>query len=197
MKSAFETMRDTAVSWLRGRDPAQIAKNTGIIYDPDRQELRMTTLGVEAVLHLPEYRFSPALNEWQELTLLHCLHLADGFPFLGRPLSFGSMKDGAVRGGGFDRRCEGLLGKLAALPDAEIFRRCARLGGRRIAGNADVNMAFAFLPCCPLTLKLWRADEDFPASGRLLADESIDHYLTVEDAVMLGGYIVDTLLADE
>ena len=197
MKSAFETMRDTAVEWLKDRDPAQVAKNTGIVYDPERQELYMTTLGADAVLHLPEYRFTPELNRWQELTLLHCLFLADGFPVLDRALSFGSMRDGAVRGARFDRRCAGLLGKLAALPDTEIERRCGRLGGMRIPGNADVNMAFSFLPCCPLTLKLWRADEDFPASGRLLADESIDHYLTVEDAVMLGEYIVDTLLTDE
>ena len=197
MKSAFETMRDTAVDWLRDRDPAQMAKNAGIVYDPERQALRMSTLGTDAMLHLPEYRFTPELDRWQELTLLHCLFLADGFPVLDRPLSFGGMKNGAVRGGSFDRRCEGLLGKLAALPDAEISRRCARLGGRRIAGNADCLAVFELLPCCPLTLKLWKADEDFPASGRLLADESIDHYLTVEDAVMLGGYIVDTLLSDE
>lgn len=196
MKSAFETMRDTAVEWLRGRNPTQIALNAGVVFDPERKALCMTTLGVEAALRLPEYRFSPALNEWQELALLHCLHLADGFPVMNRPLSFGSMKDGAVRGGGFDRRCEGLLGKLAALPDTEIERRCLWLGGRRIKGNADYLAVFELLPCCPLTMKLWRADEDFPASGRLLADESIDHYLTVEDAVMLGGYIVDTLLSE-
>ena len=157
----------------------------------------MTTLGRAAVLTVPEYRFTPALNEWHELTLLHCLHLADGFPLLDRPLSFGSMKDGAVRGGSFDRRCEGLLGRLAALPEEEIERRCARLGGRRIAGSADIHMVFELLPCCPLTLKLWKADEDLPASGRLLADGSIDHCLTVEDAVMLGGYIADTLLKEE
>lgn len=196
MNSAFETMRDTAVEWLRDRDPEQIAKNAGIVYVPERQELHMTTLGTDAVLYLPGYRFTPARNQWQELTLLHCLRMADGFPVLDRLLSFGRMRDGAVRGGSFDRRCEGLLGRLASLPDAEIERRCQKLGGRSIPGNADVNVIFELLPCCPLTLKLWRADEDFPASGRLLADESIDHYLTVEDAVMLGEYIVDTLLTE-
>ena len=194
--NAFETMRETAIGWLRKMKPETIARNAGIAYDPARQAFRMSTLGREVVLRLPEYRFAPELNSWQELTLLHCLHLADGFPLLNRPLSLGGMRDGAARGGSFDRRCEGLLGKLAALPEGEISRRCARLGGRRISGNADYLAVFELLPCCPLTLKLWRADEDFPASGRLLADGSIDHYLTVEDAVMLGGYIVETLLSE-
>ena len=154
MNSAFETMRNTAAEWLRGCDPAERAFHSGIVYDPERQELRMTTLGVEAVLRLPEYRFTPELNPWQELTLLHCLHLADGSPIRNRPLSFGSMRDGAVRGGSFDRRCEGLLGRLAALPDAELSCRCLRLGGRRIEGNADYSAVFELLPCCPLTMKL-------------------------------------------
>ena len=191
---AFEIMRQTAAEWLQGQDPAQIAAKTGVCYDPVQKEFHMTTLGIEAVLHLPEYRFTPALNPWHELVLLHCLHLADGFPVLGQPLSFGSMRDGEVRGGGFDRRSEGKLGRLAALPEAEIDRRCARLGGQRIEGNADYLAVFELLPCCPLTLKLWAAEDDLPASGRLLADRSIDHCLTVEDAVTLGETIVEGLL---
>ena len=44
-----------------------------------------------------------------------------------------------------------------------------------------------------MTLKLWLPDEEFPASGRLLLDESEDHYLTIEDAVTLGETILSSL----
>ena len=195
MSGAFERMRETAVEWLSGKDPETLARNVGAVYDAAAGVLRMTTLGTEATLSLPDYRFTPPLDPWQELVLLHCLRLADGSPPTGRPLAFREMRDGAVRGGNFDRQSEGKLGRLASLPRAELRRRCARLGGREKSGTADFTAEFTLLPCCPLTLKLWASEEDIPASGRLLADANIDRCLTVEDAVMLGGYIVDTLLA--
>ena len=36
-------------------------------------------------------------------------------------------------------------------------------------------------------------DEEFPASGRLFLDESAAHYLTVEDAVTVGGLLLERL----
>lgn len=45
----------------------------------------------------------------------------------------------------------------------------------------------------PVWLKVWFADEEFPASGRLLVDESAPSYLTIEDAVTVGALILDEL----
>ena len=41
--------------------------------------------------------------------------------------------------------------------------------------------------------RIWFADEEFPASGRLLLDESAPHYLTIEDAVTAASLILDRL----
>ena len=45
----------------------------------------------------------------------------------------------------------------------------------------------------PIWLRLWFGDEEFPASGRLFLDESAAHYLTVEDAVTVGGLLLERL----
>lgn len=56
------------------------------------------------------------------------------------------------------------------------------------------SVVLPFLPNYPVTLKLWFADEDFPASGRMLLDAGADHYLTIEDAVTVGEIILERLL---
>ena len=47
-----------------------------------------------------------------------------------------------------------------------------------------------FLPRIPLVLKVWFADEEFEASGKLLLTTSADHYLAIEDAVTVGEIIL-------
>jgi len=62
-----------------------------------------------------------------------------------------------------------------------------------VPSNADLCARFDFAPHYPLWLKVWFADEEFPASGRLLLDESAPHHLTIEDAVTLGSLVLDRL----
>jgi len=89
-----------------------------------------------------------------------------------------------------ERKCREVLG---AMDPAELSRRCGAMGGRSLASNADLCCEIPFLPRMPVTLKLWYADEEMPASGRLLLDRCADHYLTIEDAVMLGEMILEAL----
>ena len=75
----------------------------------------------------------------------------------------------------------------------ELRRRCLALGAELLPSNADLCARFPFLPRYPLWLRLWFGDEEFPASGRLFLDESAAHYLTVEDAVTVGGLLLERL----
>lgn len=131
---------------------------------------------------------------WHALTLLHYLDLADGTPLLGKMMAFAQYPDGMVRGGGFDRRAELVIRRqLGLLPPEELRRRCLALGAELLPSNADLCARFPFLPRYPLWLRLWFGDEEFPASGRLFLDESAAHYLTVEDAVTVGGLLLERL----
>ena len=52
---------------------------------------------------------------------------------------------------------------------------------------------FPVLPRYPVTLKIWFADEEFPASGKLFLQDHADHYLSVEDAVTVGEILLQKL----
>lgn len=192
---AFEQMRKVAVDWLSGRNPAEIARNAGLDFDEEVGCFTFTSLGEDVRVEYPSYRFEPALDEWRQLAILHVMKLADGAPLAGTWMPMGEMRDGMVRGGDFDRRCErAIRERLSRMPEGELEGRCRSLGGVAVESNADFAARIEFLPRCPLLLKLWRADEEFPASGKLLLDRSVDHYLTIEDAVTVGQLVMEKLL---
>lgn len=192
---AFTEMMKVAKGWLAGREPLKIAEKTGIIYDKENSRFYVTSLGTGICIYYPDYKITPYVNEWHQLVILHYMRLADGMPLTGKWISMGEVKDGLIRGGDFDRRCENLIRCCSSqIVTKEFEKQCLNLGGRIIESNADLAVQFDFLPYCPLLLKLWFADEEFPASGKLLLDASADHYLMIEDAVAVGEVILERIM---
>ena len=183
---AFMEMMKTAKEWIADRDPLETTEKTGIPYDEDRGDFHLSSLGTEIHIHYPDYEITPYINEWQQLIILHYMKLADGSPLTGAWMSMGEIRDGLIRGGDFDLRCERVI--------RQRFGQISRaMGGRILESNADFTVRFDFLPYYPMLLKLWFADEEFPASGKLLVDKSADHYLTIEDAVTAGQILMEAL----
>ena len=193
----FCQMHQTALHWLAGRDPAQIAINAGVDYDEDKQTFSFSTMGIDITVTYPDYGITPQLSGWHQLLILHYLHLADGTPLTGRGISFSQMNSGMVRGGGIDRKCELAIGAKKNLTEAALTALCRRLGGERIPSNADVAYRIPFLPRFPVTLTVWLPDEEFPASGRMLPDASADHYLTIEDAITVAEVLLEEITREE
>lgn len=189
----YLSMRAAARERLSGRDPEDIARRSGAVYVDGALQLR--TFGKQVCIAPPGFSPAPELAMWHELTVLHYLDLADGAPLTGQTMSFSQYPDGGlVRGGGFDRDAEALIGaQLGALSPQTLAARCRALGAELLESNADFCARFAFLPRYPMLLKLWFADEEFPASGRLLLDTSAPHYLSIEDAVTAGSLLLDLL----
>lgn len=192
---AFMEMMKVAREWLAGRDPLEIAEKTGIFYDEEKACFHLLSMGTEIRIHYPDYEITPYVNEWQQLIILHYMNLADGTPLAGNWMSIREVKDGLIRGGDFDLRCENVIRRrLGQISAEELSEKCRRIGGRMVASNADFTVRFDFLPYYPLLLKLWFADEEFPASGKLLVDAGADHYLTIEDAVTAGQVVMEKLV---
>ena len=184
----YGEMLKVARAWLEGRQPEDIARKANVAFDG--ANFRLESLGTAIVVSYPQYAITPELTPWHQLLILHYLHLADGMALTGQKITFAGQKDGMVRGGGFDRKAEQALSRMSC--DA-LKARCAALGGRVIKSNADYSAQLPFLPMYPVFLNYWQADEDFPASGRLLLDSSGSHYLTIEDSVVAGELILELL----
>ena len=71
-----------------------------------------------------------------------------------------------------------------------VFLKDTRMTREELAERCAV---FPVLPRYPVTLKIWFADEEFPASGKLFLQDHADHYLSVEDAVTVGEILLQKL----
>lgn len=190
----FGQMKKAALKRLLGRDPVDIADKCGIQYDADTAVFRLSSFGNAIEIAYPSYEVRPNVSGWRELLILHYLDLADGTPLSGKEISFSQMESGMVRGGGIDQKCEMAICSIAELDECKVDYICARLGGEKVQSNADITYRIPFLPRFPVTLKIWFPDDEFPASGRLLIDESADHYFTIEDAVTVAEILIDHII---
>ncbi|MBP3653746.1 MAG: DUF3786 domain-containing protein [Clostridia bacterium] len=189
----LDNMLHAAKERLAGRNPEQIARCADVKFE--NGAFRFLSLGREIGVSWPDLNIAPELPHWQLLTLLHYLDLADGAPLTGRMKLFSAYRDGMVRGSGFDREAEEVIReKLGVMPSELLQKRCLALDGEILPSNADLCACIRFAPRYPVWLKLWFADDEFPASGRMFVDEGAEHYLTIEDAVTVGMLVFDALM---
>ena len=192
---AFEEMRKAALKRLRLQAPPEIAQKAGGIFHPDDSTLELYSLGQRLEVSIPEYIIRQKIENWHYLVLLHYLEQADGQPVSNEFYPLAAMKDGLIRGTKFDHELEQKLSRLFTGKQAgELERICTGLNGRTITTNADFSVVFPFFPNLDLLLKIWFADEEFPASVRLLISNNADHYITIEDAVTIGEIMIQYLI---
>ena len=197
---AFERMMKTAREWLAGRAAEQIAANCGVGYDAERAVFTLTSLGREVEIQYPDYLFLTDIEQWHQLSILHYLNLGDGTPPSGEWIPLSRMASGMIRGGGFDRMFEALVRtSLGNLPKQTVEDACRRMGMTIEKSNADLCASTSLAPLFPVTMKLWFADpeDDLPASGRIFVDRTADHFLTIEDTVLLCEYLILDRLKQE
>ncbi|NCB91369.1 MAG: DUF3786 domain-containing protein [Clostridia bacterium] len=188
---AFIEMLKPAIERLEKHKPEDIAWKANVKYDQEHAELLTKSLGQELHISCTTWQISPQVDEWQHLSILHYLDLADNTPVTGEICTMGETKDGLVRGGGFDRTCEfKIQQEIGNYDPAKLQKVCEDMGADIVQSNADLCAVFYFMPNYPVTLKIWFADDELPGSGRMFLDRSADHYLTIEDAVTVGDFIL-------
>ena len=191
---AFQQMLLSAKERICVHAPEEIAQKSGAVFHKDKSYFELQSLAQRIQIAFPECKFQPWIDEWQQLVILHYLDLADGTEVSQEMVSFGALKDGLIRGTKFDHDMERALGGfLAGMTQEQLCRVCERLGAQLVEERADLCAVIPFLPRYPIWLKVWFADDEFEASGKLLVSKSADHYLTIEDAVTVGELLLSKL----
>ena len=191
---AFQEMLTAAKGWLSGRSPEELAERAGAKWDPGAKLLKLQSLNQRLEVSAEDWSVRPQPEEWHHLILLHYLSIADGTQLSDEMISFGNLKDGLIRGTKFDRTADMALARfLKGREPEQIKEVCRFLGAGFRDSNADLCAVFPFLPRYPVAVKIWFADEEFPASGKMLVSASADHYLTIEDAVTAGEVMLGKL----
>ena len=182
---------------LRVRDPNRLAAATGCVYGNDHFRLNL----FRQTLRLPFPELTPIdetsgnkLPLSSQALLLYYFSSADGSPLTGRWISFAELPDGRVYNQAYQGYTGDLLARRYGADLAGLEHACGSIDGGQVV-YGDLGIAFLALPRVSLLAVLWQADDEFPASGKVLFDSSVVHYLPTDVCAILGSMLTRKLLA--
>jgi len=119
-----------------------------------------------------------------KILILHYFTRAKGTPATGKSIAYKQLLGGVSYFCAFSQRAIAPLVKNFGKSPELLMKAAANLGGHE-ANHGDVSITVCAFPRVPVTLVLWRGDEEVPPNGNILFDASIPDYLSTEDVTVL------------
>jgi len=130
-----------------------------------------------------------------KILILHYFTGAKGTSATGKLIAYKQLSGGASYFPTFSHRAITPLVKNFGKNPELLIKTAAKLGGRE-AGYGDVSVTVDAFGRVPITLVLWRGDEEFAPNGNILFDANISDYLATEDVTVLCETIIWKLVRD-
>ncbi len=194
----YQQAFDLGCASLKERDPEERARKAGGIYqkEEDGGKIIIDFFSEPIHIHFPRIEFdSPekkTISLVARVLVLHYLLRADGSPLAGRWIGYKEIPGGLLYAGVFARRVTEPLARKFGRSANEFKEMGLRLGGQSV-DIGDASFSLQAFPYVPLQFVLWEADDEFPATVQLLFDASVEHYLSLEDIVVLGQVVTGRL----
>ncbi|MBI2860984.1 MAG: DUF3786 domain-containing protein [Chloroflexi bacterium] len=118
------------------------------------------------------------------ILILHYLAGARGTPLSNTLITYKELPQGTDYFPTFRKRTiSPLVNNFGDKPE-RLLEAATIFGGRR-AEFGDISVTIDAFSRVPITLVLWRGDDEFPAEGNVMFDVAISDYLPVEDITIL------------
>jgi len=130
-----------------------------------------------------------------KILILHYFAGAKGTPATGKLIAYKQLPGGVSYFPAFSRRAIAHLVKHFGKNPELLIKTAAKLGGHE-ADNGDVSVTVNAFDHVPITLVLWRGDEELAPNGNILFDANISDYLSTEDVTVLTETIIWKLVKD-
>ncbi|WP_088187479.1 DUF3786 domain-containing protein [Desulfosporosinus sp. FKA] len=160
--------------------------------------LSIDFLGGQYILDYPSGIFKTVNSLEKELSIptqiliLHYLANIAEVEETGRLISFKELPGGSIYIQPFTHRAIDPLVRFFGDKPDKLKAVVSHLGGYANS-LGDVGVTIRAFPRVPVTLILWRGDDEFPASGNILFDSSASLMLPTEDYAVLASAIVARL----
>ena len=187
----YQQSFDLACASIKGMNLEEKAKKAGAEYRKGKEGESIIIHFFSDAYHIrfPQLEFySPSKKVVSLVTrilLLHYLIRADGNPLSGKWVAYKEIPGGLLYAGVFARRVTEPLQRKFGKSARSFMEAGLRLGAKPVEVG-DASIILDTFPYVPLQFVLWEGDEEFPPSVQLLFDASVEHYLTLEDIVVLG-----------
>ena len=187
----YQQSFDLACSSIQGMNLEEMSRKAGVDYEKGRsgETIRLLLFSEPYQILFPQIEFySPSktvVSLVMRILILHYLIRAGGNPLTGKWIAYKDIPGGLLYAGVFARRVTEPLQRRFG-NSAKVFKEIGIRSGGQPIEIGDASFILHAFPRVPLQYVLWEGDEEFPASVQLLFDASIDHYLSLEDMVVLG-----------
>lgn len=119
-----------------------------------------------------------------KILILHYFNRAKGTPLTNKIIAYKELPEGANYFPTFSKRAiKPLLDHFGREPE-RLIDAAEKLGSHK-ADYGDVAVTINAFNYVPITLVLWRGDEEFNPEGNILFDSTISDYLPTEDINIL------------
>ena len=124
-----------------------------------------------------------------KILILHYFIEAKGTPPTGKSIAYKQLQGGVSYFPAFSQRVIGPLVKNFGRGPDLLRKAAAKLGGCE-ADYGDLSVTINAFDQVPITLVLWKGDEEVAPNGNILFDANISDYLPTEDVAVLSETIV-------
>lgn len=130
-----------------------------------------------------------------KILILHYFAGAKGTPATGILIAYKQLVGGISYFPAFSQRAIApFVNHFGKNPEL-LIKAAAKLGGREV-DYGDVSVSVNAFDHVPITLVLWRGDEELAPNGNILFDANISDYLSTEDVTVLSETIIWKLVKD-
>lgn len=197
----FQNAINLARNKLPHRDPEEVCRNAGaeLSVHNGAQNIIFPFFIRKVRISYPEGTVvydegADSLSSQEQGLILHYLLGVNHLPLTGDLITFREIPSGEFYYQPFLRRAQVPLVSTFG-SDHELFLKAGKkLGGKEME-MGDASMTFHPFPKIPITLILWKGDEEFSPQGTILFDSSIKNFLQGEDIAFLTGTTVYKLMA--
>jgi len=130
-----------------------------------------------------------------KILILHYFTLAKDTPATGILITYKQLPGGISYFPAFSQRAIAPFVNHFGKNPGLLIKAAAKLGGRE-ADYGDVSVTVNAFDHVPITLVLWRGDEELAPNGNILFDANISDYLSTEDVTVLSETIIWKLVKD-
>lgn len=172
---------------LSRADIAEQCRRSGTQELPDRKAVVVEFVSQPYQISLPDGEVTWDGQEapvQEKILVLHYFLQAKGVPLTNDPITFKELPEGSGYYPTFYARAIKPLVKQFGNEPRRLSEAAKNLGGRP-ASYGDFSVTIDGFKKVPVTLVLWRGDDEFPPEGNILLDSSISHCLPTEDIIVL------------
>ncbi len=121
-------------------------------------------------------------HSWSKIIIYDYVRRKGNTPLTGDWVSLGHFPDAASHSKAFQKNAEDKISEKFNSDLSGLVSRCNDLEGKETIGKlkADYVCGFDLLPCVPMYLCFWEADDEYSASCKLYVDRNADAYIDIE-----------------